>query len=329
MVTKIIFFGMFIALVLSSIIIPIIIPIMHRLKYGQAIRVEGPQSHYAKAGTPTMGGIVFSIVTFIVVCIFFLIFKETLVEFNLNNWILILVPVFGYALIGFIDDYLIIVRKTNNGLSIKQKLILQILIAGIFFYIYSRLGYSTRIYLTGNFSFDLKWFYGILCFLILVGSTNAVNFTDGLDGLAGGVCSFAVATFTFIAYQNEQYDLVLFGSALLGVLLGFLIYNVHPAKIFMGDTGSLTLGACLSIMAILTKRELLLILVGGVFVIEALSVILQIIYFKRTNGKRLFKMAPLHHHFELLGYRESTIVLMFYLAGLFFSAISILIVLFA
>ncbi|NLG81191.1 MAG: phospho-N-acetylmuramoyl-pentapeptide-transferase [Bacilli bacterium] len=329
MVTKIIFFGMFIALVLSSIIIPIIIPIMHRLKYGQAIRVEGPQSHYAKAGTPTMGGIVFSIVTFIVVCIFFLIFKETLVEFNLNNWILIFVPVFGYALIGFIDDYLIIVRKTNNGLSIKQKLILQILIAGIFFYIYSRLGYSTRIYLTGNFSFDLKWFYGILCFLILVGSTNAVNFTDGLDGLAGGVCSFAVATFTFIAYQNEQYDLVLFGSALLGVLLGFLIYNVHPAKIFMGDTGSLTLGACLSIMAILTKRELFLILVGGVFVIEALSVILQIIYFKRTNGKRLFKMAPLHHHLELLGYRESTIVLMFYLAGLFFSAISILIVLFA
>lgn len=328
MVTKIIFFGMFLAFVLSGIFIPIIIPIMHRLKYGQAIRVEGPESHYVKAGTPTMGGIVFSIGTFIVICLFFLIYQETLIEFNLKNWILIFVPVFGYALIGFIDDYLIIIRKTNNGLLIKQKLILQILIAGIFFYLYLKLGYSTRIYLTKNISFDFKWFYGILCFLILVGTTNAVNFTDGLDGLAGGVSSFAVATFTFIAYRNEQYDLVLFGSALLGVLLGFLIYNVHPAKIFMGDAGSLTLGASLSVLAILTKKELLLILVGGVFVIEALSVILQITYFKRTKGKRLFKMAPLHHHFELLGYRESTVVLIFYLAGLFFSIISILIVLF-
>ncbi len=162
---------------------------------------------------------------------------------------------------------------------------------------------------------------------MLVGGTNAVNLSDGLDGLAAGLSSFAISTFTFIAYVTGQYDLVLFGAAILGVILGFLIFNSHPAKIFMGDTGSLALGAAIASMAILTKYELLLILVGGVFVIETLSDILQVLYFKKTKGRRLFRMAPLHHHFELIGFRESTVVLMFYIFGFIFSVISVVIVL--
>lgn len=324
MVLKIIYFGMSVALLLSIIIIPLIIPYMKKLKYGQSVRVDGPQSHHKKAGTPTMGGIVFSIVTFITVIIFYQIYDY--LEFNLNTWILIFLPIFGYGLIGFIDDYLIIVRKNNNGLKARTKLILQIIIAGIFFYIYLVQGYSTEIYLTKSFKIDFKWLYGIITFFMLVGGANAVNLADGLDGLAAGLASFTIATYTFIAYINGQYDVMLFGAAILGSILGFLIFNSHPAKIFMGDTGSLTLGAAIAIMAILTKWELLLILVGGVFVLETLSDILQVLYFKKTKGKRLFKMAPLHHHFELSGYKESTVVLIFYLLGFIFSILGIVIV---
>ncbi len=327
MVLKIIYFGMFVSLVLTIIVIPIIIPFMRRLKYGQSIRIEGPAAHQSKAGTPTMGGIVFSVISFITIFLFYRFYNRDLIDFNLKIWTLIFVTLFGYALIGFIDDYLIIVKKNNNGLAPKVKFLMQIIIAGIFFYLYLAQGYSTKIWLTDDFSIELKWFYGILTFFILVGGTNAVNLTDGLDGLAAGLTSFTISTFTFIAYLNEQYDVMLFGAAILGTILGFLIFNSHPAKIFMGDTGSLTLGAAISLMAILTKKELLLILVGGVFVIETLSDIIQVLYFKKTKGKRLFKMAPLHHHFELSGLRESSVVLLFYIFGLIFSLIGIAIVL--
>jgi len=327
MVLKIIYFGMFVALILTIIIIPLIIPYMRRLKFGQSIRKDGPATHHIKSGTPTMGGIVFSVVTFITIVLFYGLYNRGLIEFNMKTWILIFVPLFGYALIGFVDDYLIVVRKNNNGLTPRIKFLLQILIAAIFFYLYLVQGYSTEIYLTKTFSVDFKWFYGILTFFMLVGGTNGVNLSDGLDGLAAGLSSFAISTFTFIAFRTGQYDLMLFGAAILGTVLGFLIFNSHPAKIFMGDTGSLTLGAAIATMAILTKYELLLILVGGVFVIEALSDILQVAYFKKTKGKRLFKMAPIHHHFELCGYKESTVVLLFYIFGLIFSLISIVIVL--
>lgn len=327
MVLKIIYFAMSVSLVLSIIIIPLIIPYMKRLKYGQSIRDEGPKSHQSKSGTPTMGGIVFSVVTFITVVCFYSFYNRGLIQLNINTWILILVPLFGYALIGFIDDYLIIVLKNNQGLRPKVKFLLQILIAGIFFYLYVVQEYSTVIYFTKKISIDLKWFYGILIFFMLVGGTNSVNLTDGLDGLAAGLSSFTIATYTFIAYINKQYDVMLFGAAILGSILGFLIFNSHPAKIFMGDTGSLTLGAAIATMAILTKWELLLMLVGGVFVLETLSDILQVFYFKKTKGKRLFKMAPLHHHFELSGYKESTVVLIFYLLGFIFNLIGIVIVL--
>ncbi len=327
MTLKIIYFGMFVSLILTILIIPIIIPYMKRLKFGQSIRKEGPLSHHIKSGTPTMGGVVFSIVTAITVLLFYQFYNRGLIDFNVKNWILLFVTLFGYAFIGFVDDYLIVVRKNNNGLSPKLKFILQIFIAGLFFYLYLRQGYETEIYLTTEISLDLKWFYGILTFFMLVGGTNAVNLTDGLDGLAAGLSSFAISTFTFIAYLNGQYDLMLFGAALLGSILGFLIFNAHPARIFMGDTGSLTLGAAMATMAILTKYELLLIIVGGVFVIETLSDIIQVIYFKKTKGKRLFKMAPLHHHFELSGFRESSVVLLFYIFGFIFSLIGVCIVL--
>lgn len=327
MITKTIIFGLLISFVLTIIIEPLMIPYMRKLKFGQSIRQEGPSSHQHKSGTPTMGGLVFSIVVFITVLIYFTVFKDNIINFNISTWILIFVPLFGYSLVGFIDDYLIVVKKNNIGLTPKIKFIMQIIIAGIFFFLYLTKGLSTEISFSNNIIIDLKWFYGILIFFMLVGGTNAVNLTDGLDGLATGLSAFAVSTFTYIAFIKGQYDIVLFGVCMLGAILGFLIFNSHPAKIFMGDTGSLALGAAISSMAILLKYELLLILVGGVFVIETLSVIIQVLYFKKTKGKRIFKMAPIHHHFELSDMKESQVVLLFYLFGFLFSCISILIVL--
>lgn len=329
MVLKIIYFGMLVSFILSIMVIPLIIPYMKKLKFGQSIRKEGPQSHLIKSGTPTMGGVIFSIVTLVTVILFYKFYNRGLINIDIKTWILLFVPLFGFSIIGYIDDYLIVVKKNNEGLKPIIKFLLQIFIAAIFFAFYLIQGFSTEVNFTNTFSLDFKWFYGILIFFMLVGGTNAVNLTDGLDGLAAGLCTFAISTFTFVAFITKQYDVVLFGSAILGTVLGFLIFNSHPAKIFMGDTGSLALGAAIASMAILTKYELLLIIVGGVFIIETMSVILQVFYFKKTKGKRLFKMAPLHHHFELSGFRESTVVLLFYSFGLIFSLLSIAIVLIA
>lgn len=327
MIFKTIFFGMLVSFILTILIEPLIIPYMKRLKFGQAIRKDGPQTHQVKSGTPTMGGILFGIVTFISFILFFTLINNDYITTNYKTWLLLFLPLFGYGIIGFIDDYLIVVKKTNDGLKPKMKFMLQVVIAAIFFFIYVNQGYSTEIYLTRNLVIDFKWFYGIVVFFMLVGGSNAVNLTDGLDGLASGLSAFAIATFTYVAYLTKQYEIVIFGSALIGTLLGFLVFNSHPAKIFMGDTGSLSLGAAISCMAILLKYELLLIIVGGVFVLETLSDIIQVAYFKKTKGKRFFKMAPLHHHFELSGMKESSVVLMFYAFGLLFSLIGIIIVL--
>lgn len=327
MIFKTIFFGMLVSFILTILIEPLIIPYMKRLKFGQAIRKDGPQTHQVKSGTPTMGGILFGIVTFISFILFFTLINNDYITTNYKTWLLLFLPLFGYGFIGFIDDYLIVVKKTNDGLKPKMKFMLQVVIAAIFFFIYVNQGYSTEIYLTRNLVIDFKWFYGIVVFFMLVGGSNAVNLTDGLDGLASGLSAFAIATFTYVAYLTKQYEIVIFGSALIGTLLGFLVFNSHPAKIFMGDTGSLSLGAAISCMAILLKYELLLIIVGGVFVLETLSDIIQVAYFKKTKGKRFFKMAPLHHHFELSGMKESSVVLMFYAFGLLFSLIGIIIVL--
>lgn len=327
MIFKTIFFGMLVSFILTILIEPLIIPYMKRLKFGQAIRKDGPQTHQVKSGTPTMGGILFGIVTFISFILFFTLINNDYITTNYKTWLLLFLPLFGYGIIGFIDDYLIVVKKTNDGLKPKMKFMLQVVIAAIFFFIYVNQGYSTEIYFTRYLVIDFKWFYGIVVFFMLVGGSNAVNLTDGLDGLASGLSAFAIATFTYVAYLTKQYEIVIFGSALIGTLLGFLVFNSHPAKIFMGDTGSLSLGAAISCMAILLKYELLLIIVGGVFVLETLSDIIQVAYFKKTKGKRFFKMAPLHHHFELSGMKESSVVLMFYAFGLLFSLIGIIIVL--
>jgi phospho-N-acetylmuramoyl-pentapeptide-transferase len=322
---QLIVFALIVSLVLSVLVEPIIIPIMHRLKFGQSIRQEGPQSHYKKSGTPTMGGVIFGIVTLLTVMLYFIFFDD--LAFNIHRLFLLFFPLIGYGLIGFIDDYLIVVKKNNQGLRPLYKFLMQIVIAGLFFYFYLKQGLSTEIMFNRHLSLDLKWVYGMLIFFMMVGGSNAVNLTDGLDGLAAGLSSFAIATFTYIAFINKQYDIVLFGSSILGCVMGFLVFNAHPAKIFMGDTGSLALGAVLATMAILLKVELLLIIVGGVFVLETVSVILQVLYFKKTKGKRLFKMSPIHHHFELSGMSESQVVLMFYGMGVLCSIISLLMIL--
>jgi phospho-N-acetylmuramoyl-pentapeptide-transferase len=314
---------MVVSLVLTIVIVPILIPIMKRLKYGQSIRVEGPQNHRKKSGTPTMGGIVFVLATILTLFVFYLFYYDGSFDYQIDKYLLLLFPFVSFSFIGFLDDYLIVVKKNNHGLSAKTKLLMEIIIAAFFFNLYLRAGYDTSITLFHT-RLNLKWFYGVVIFLMLIGSANAVNLTDGLDGLAGGLSGIAVATFTYIAFISEQYDLMIIGGALLGSILGFLIFNLYPARIFMGDTGSLSLGALIASMAILLKQEWLLILVGGVFVIETLSVILQVTYFKKTKGKRLFKMSPLHHHFELSGMSETRVVLMFYIVGFIFSFLSIM-----
>lgn len=322
MKTQIIFFSLTVSLVLTMVIVPVIIPIMKYLKYGQSIREEGPQSHSKKSGTPTMGGIVFVLASVLTLVVYYLFYADSL-DANWNVFTLLFFPFIAFSIIGFIDDYLIVVKKNNQGLRPLVKIILEIIVAAIFFRIYLNLGYDTTLTLF-KYTVDLKWFYGVLIFFMLIGTANGVNLSDGLDGLAGGLSGIAIATFTFFAFKQGNVELMLSGGAVLGAILGFLIFNLYPAKIFMGDTGSLALGAFLASMAILLKNEWMLILVGGVFVIETLSVILQVTYFKRTKGKRLFKMTPIHHHFELSGLSETRVVLLFYLFGFLFSFMAII-----
>lgn len=327
MEVKMIYVTMVISLMITILIEPVIIPLMRRLKYGQAIRIEGPQHHRKKAGTPTMGGVVFVIATVTTVLIYYTFYNDYYFDYSFMRYVLLFLPFISFSVIGFIDDYLIVVKKNNLGLSPKIKLMMEILVAAVFFMLYLELDYSTAITLFGQ-TFDFAWFYGVVIFFMIVGSANAVNLTDGLDGLAGGLVAIAVATFTYVAFFEQQFDLMIVSSALLGSILGFLIFNMYPAKIIMGDTGSLALGAFLATIAILLKYELLLILVGGVFIIETLSVILQVLYFKKTRGKRLFKMSPIHHHFELSGLNESQVVLLFYTVGFILSFISLYLIVF-
>lgn len=317
-----IFFSITVSLILTMVIIPLIIPIMRHLKYGQAIREEGPGRHKAKSGTPTMGGVVFVIATLLTLLVYLLFYAPNF-DFNGQTFFLILFPFVTFSIIGFIDDYLIVVKKNNLGLRPLYKIMMELAISAIFFKTYLDLGFDTTLPLFG-WVLDLKWFYGVLIFFMLIGTANAVNLTDGLDGLAGGLTGIAIATFTYFAFRQESSEVMLIGGAVLGAILGFLIFNLYPAKIFMGDTGSLALGALLASLAIILKNEWMLILIGGVFVIETLSVILQVAYFKKTHGKRIFKMTPIHHHFELSGLSETRVVLLFYVFGFIFSFVAIL-----
>lgn len=297
----------FLATVLLS---PIFIPFLRRLKFGQSIREEGPKSHQKKKGTPTMGGIVilFSII------ITALTMTSLFSEWSTDIYLLLFVTV-GFGLLGFLDDFIKVAMKRNLGLTSKQKLIGQLLISIVFFLIMKLKGFSTALSLPfTDVSIEMGWLYiGIVVFW-LVGFSNAVNLTDGLDGLVSGTAAIAFGAFAVLAWNQSQYDIAIFSVAIVGSVLGFLVFNAHPAKVFMGDTGSLALGGAIAAIALMTHLELILVVIGGVFVIETLSVIIQVISFK-TTGRRIFKMSPLHHHYELVGWSEWRVVVTFWSIG--------------
>ena len=311
--------GFFVSLVCGFILLPI----LKKLKVRQSISSFTAFRHAAKNGTPTIGGLIFIIPTILTMT--FLYLRGSL---EITHSLLIIIFVFiSYALLGFADDMLKVLYKNNDGLSITQKLLVQVLIALVFFYIYMQGGGDANVSISIlNISVDLKWAYGLFILFLLVGSSNAVNLSDGLDGLAGGLSLIAFLSFGIITWGTtwiEGYqEIAIFCFILSGCLLGFLVFNTHPAKVFMGDTGSLSLGATLAAIAILTKHELSLAVIGGVFVIEALSSIIQIISIKKFH-KRVFLMAPIHHHFEKLGWKETDIVKMFLIVGLVFAMIAI------
>ncbi len=298
---------------LSSVLLGLVlIPVLKKMKVGQRISIFVGDSHKKKEGTPTMGGLIFIIPT-LLATLFLLVTNK--IEFSTNLGIILLV-FSGYAIIGFLDDYLSLKKKDNEGLKTWQKLLLQVLIALGFFYLYMKNGGQTSLVVsTLGINIEMSWFYGVFLLFILVGSSNAVNLTDGLDGLAGGLSAIAFIAFSLISLMVGFEEIGIFSFVLTGSLFGFLIYNTYPAKVFMGDTGSLSLGAVMGAVAILTHREVTLLVVASVFVIETLSVILQVIWLTLFK-KKLFLMTPLHHHFEKLGWCEQDIVKLFWVVGL-------------
>ena len=294
----------------------ILIPILKRFHIGQYVSHYVGERHLKKQGTPTMGGLIFIIPT-IVALILLYFNKSILISHNL----IILVFVFlAYAILGFVDDYLKIKYHNNKGLSIMAKLLVQMVIALIFFYIFmSNGGQSDLVISSLGITIPLGWTFGLFILFMLVGSSNAVNITDGLDGLAGGLSAIAFFAFGLISWNAgwmEGYqEVAIFCFVIAGALLGFLAFNAHPAKVFMGDLGSLSLGAALATIAIITRHELSLAVIGGIFVIETLSSLIQIIAIRKFH-KKVFKRAPLHHHFEVLGMNEQDIVRYFWVAGL-------------
>lgn len=298
---------------LSAIIFGLIlIPLLKKKHIGQRISVFVGESHKKKEGTPTMGGLIFVLPTILATILLILTGKIELTP----NLIIILFVFTGYSIIGFLDDFLSIKKKNNEGLTTYQKLFLQLIIALVFFYLYMQKGGQTSLVVsTLGINIEMGWFYGVFLLFILIGASNAVNLTDGLDGLAGGLSAIAFIAFSLISLAVGFEEIGIFSFILTGALLGFLIFNTHPAKVFMGDTGSLALGAVMAAVAILTHREVTLLVVASVFVVETLSVILQVIWI-RLFKKKLFLMTPLHHHFEKLGWAETDIVKLFWVVGL-------------
>lgn len=302
-----------IAFIITAVLVPILIPTLKRMKFGQSIREEGPQSHMKKTGTPTMGGLTFligAIVTTIIASIF--------VE-PASPLLLLLFVTIGFGLIGFIDDYIIVVKKNNQGLTSKQKFLAQIAIAVVFFIVakgFNAFDFSTSINLPfTDVSIPLSFAYVIFIVFWQVGFSNAVNLTDGLDGLATGLSIIGFTMYAIMSFVLEQPAIGLFCIIMVAALAGFLPYNINPAKVFMGDTGSLALGGIFATVSIMLNQELSLLFIGLVFVIETLSVMIQVTSFKLT-GKRVFKMSPLHHHFELVGWSEWKVVTVFWSVGL-------------
>lgn len=311
-----------ISFLITVLLCPIFIPFLRKLKFGQSIREEGPESHYKKSGTPTMGGIM--IIVSITLTAFIMLYKFLDRPVDFEFWLLLFV-LLGYGLLGFLDDFIKVALKRNLGLTSKQKLVGQLLIAIIFYVTLRWNDFPTYVKIPGtDIVWELGWAYALLVIFMLVGSSNAVNLTDGLDGLLAGTATVAFGAFALLAsYHYPDYEIVtIFSLAVVGALIGFLVFNAHPAKVFMGDTGSLALGSTIAAVAILTKLEIILVIIGGVFVIETLSVIIQVISFK-TTGKRVFKMSPLHHHYELKGWSEWRVVMTFWVWAIIFATIGI------
>jgi len=321
------------AMLICFLLGPYVIRKLSQLQIGQFIQEDGPESHFSKSGTPTMGGVL----------ILFSVIFSTLLWGNLSNcyiWIILMV-LMGYGAIGFLDDYTKVTKRQNLGLTARRKFMFQLVIA--FFasmLIYWNPSFNTCVTIPfiKHYSPDLGPFYVLFAMFVIVGTSNAVNLTDGLDGLAIGPVTIAAVTYIIFAYvaghvKIAEYlqinyvagcgETAVVLGALVGAGLGFLWYNTYPAQIFMGDVGSLPLGAVLGTVAVITKQEILLVLVGGLFVMETLSVILQVGFFKMTNGKRIFKMAPIHHHFELKGWPEPKVIVRFWIIAMILAMLSL------
>ena len=306
-----------IAFFLTVLMLPRLIKYLHVLKFGQAIREEGPQSHMHKKGTPTMGGI-----SFIVSIVISLIIAMSLDSGNIQYYILFIYTTISFSIIGYIDDMLIVVKKKNDGLAPRKKLMLQVLFSVIFYilvtFIYKDINY---IHIPGlDYNLNISYLYLIFLVFWQTGFSNAVNLTDGLDGLATSVTIITTSTFALLAYKENNFPVLVFCLTIVGALLGFLLFNKNPAKIFMGDTGSLALGGILAAISVILHKEIAFLFIGLVYILETLSVIIQVAYFKKT-GKRIFKMSPLHHHFELSGYGEVKTVYIFVIIAVISSAI--------
>ena len=317
-------FALMIGFIISTIFGIILIPILKKIKAGQRINVY-VEAHKSKAGTPTMGGFIF-IISSLITTILLLITGK--MQYSVNLFIVLFVML-SYALIGFLDDYISLKNNVNKGLTQIQKLFLQFIVALVFYIIFRQFGEGDSVLRVTffNLEWNLSWFYGFFILFLLVGTSNAVNLTDGLDGLSGGLSAIAFLAYGLISWGSNwitgYQEIGIFCFILVGSIMGFLVFNSHPAKVFMGDTGSLSLGATLATVAILTSHEFSLAIVGGVFVIETLSVIIQIfsvVVFK----KRVFLMSPLHHHFERLGWREGDIVKLFWIVGFILSLIALI-----
>lgn len=316
--------GLMLGFVLSLIAAVILIPILKKLKVGQSVSKLINERHLKKDGTPTIGGLIFIIPTIIIMVILHL---RGSIEFNANLIILMFVFL-AYGALGFVDDFLKVKFHNNKGLSIVSKLIFQTIIALVFYIIYRNNGGDSNLVISSlGIDWSLGWVFGIFILLVLVGTTNVVNISDGLDGLAGGLSVVAILAYGVIAWGSKwilgYQEIAIFAFVLTGAILGFLVFNTHPAKVFMGDTGSLALGGALATIAILTKHELSLLLIGGVFVIETLSSAIQIIAIRKFH-KKVFLKAPLHHHFEELGWEETDIVKLFWVVGLFLAMVGII-----
>lgn len=293
-----------ISFAISVLLGPVIIPFLRRLKVGQTVRDEGPQSHLKKNGTPTMGGILI-LLSVVVTSLFFVKDYPKIIP--------ILFLTLGFGMVGFLDDYIKVVLKRSMGLRAWQKMALQIVVTGVFvFYLlkYTDVSLAMKVPFMDGVYMDFGWLNIPILFLVVIGTVNGTNFTDGLDGLASSVTVLVATFFTVVAIGTGS-GIEPVTCAVVGALLGFLLFNVHPASVFMGDTGSLALGGFVAASAYMMQMPLYIVIVGFIYLVEVLSVMLQVSYFKMTGGKRIFKMAPIHHHFELCGWSETRVVTVF------------------